>query len=277
MTVAAQNRSLLRAATVHFGQCIQAALLYRSALFLFLLMESFSYAGFIAFWYYAAQQNTTQTLYTGMGFAAYFVIVSFHHAIQDHSSSRDIGSEIRLGKLSYSIIRPFPYLLLTTLRSIAFTFTRTTLLTPFLILALLLVPGLFIATHVHQTTAIFWQYPLTLALSLAMAIAARTMVGLIAFDMNQIWGPDTMFIAIYFTTSGSAYPIDLAPPWLATLSSWSPAYYMAGFPTLVFLGKIAPDAFIPDLTRGIIVLLIVATIVALMWRRGIGRFEAIGI
>lgn len=268
---------MLDAAAVHFGQCIQAALIYRSALFIFLVTESFSYAGFIAFWYYAAQQNPTQNLYTGMMFVAYFVVVSFHHAIQDHASSRDIGSEIRLGKLSYAIVRPFPYLLLTTLRSAAFSLTRMTLLTPLLVVALVFVPGLFAAVHSYQTTALFWQYPLALVLSLVTAIATRTVIGFIAFDMNQIWGPDTMFIAIYFATSGSAYPIDLAPEWLRQVAAWSPAYYMAGFPALVFLGKITPPDFLTHFSRGILVFMITVLVAGAMWRRGMKRFEAIGI
>ena len=277
MTAALRKFPLLDAAAVHFGQCIQAALIYRSALFIFLVTESFSYAGFIAFWYYAAQQNPTQTAYTGMMFVAYFVMVSFHHAIQDHAASRDIGSEIRLGKLSYAIVRPFPYLLLTTLRSMAFSLTRITLLTPLLTIALMVVPGLFASIHTNQTAVLFWQYPLALMLSLATAIATRTVIGFIAFDMNQIWGPDTMFIAIYFATSGSAYPIDLAPVWLRHMAEWSPAYYMAGFPTLVVLGKISAHDFWTDWARGVLVFIITVSLAAAMWRRGIRRFEAIGI
>lgn len=277
MTAISQKNTLLHASLIHFGQCIQAALIYRSALFLFLITESISQAGFIAFWCYAAQQNHTQTAYTGLGFAAYFLMVSFHHAVQDHSASRDIGSEIRLGKLSYAIIRPFPYLLATSLRSLAFSLTRVTLLTPLLILALIFVPGLFESAHQRQFLDLFWQYPLALVLSFATAVATRTVIGLIAFDMSQIWGPDTMFIAIYFATSGSAYPIDLAPPWLLTLSTWSPAYYMAGFPTLVFLGKIPSQQFLADWTRGFVVFAIVVFGSVFMWCRGIRRFEAIGI
>lgn len=277
MTIASRKFPLLDAALVHFGQCIQAALIYRSALFIFLVTESFSYAGFIAFWYYAAQQNSAPSTYTGMMFVGYFVIVSFHHAIQDHASSRDIGSEIRLGKLSYAIVRPFPYLLLTSLRSMAFSLTRITLLTPLLVVALALVPRLFATIHGHQTTVLLWQYPLALLLSLATAIVTRTIIGFIAFDMNQIWGPDTMFIAIYFATSGSAYPIDLAPTWLQQVAAWSPAFYMAGFPTLVFLGKISPQEFLHGWSRGIVVFMIAVLVAGGMWRRGMRRFEAIGI
>lgn len=276
MTALIQN-STLKASIVHFGQCIQAALLYRSALLIFLLTESFAYAGFIAFWYQAARQNTSQTAYTGLGLVAYFVIVSFHHAIQDHSAARDIGSEIRLGKLSYAIVRPFPYLLSATLRSLAFMVTRIILLLPLLLIALLVVPGLYNTIHATQFIDLLWQYPLTLGLAVASAIATRIVIGLIAFDMSQIWGPDTMLIAIYFATSGSAFPIDLAPPWLLQFAQWTPTYYMTGFPTLVFLGKISPEHFISEWLQGACVTMIVITAVGFMWQRGIKRFEAIGI
>ncbi len=271
------HKNTIRASAIHFGQCIQAALLYRSALLIFLVTESFAYAGFIAFWYQAALHNKAQTVYTGMGLVAYFVIVSFHHAIQDHAATRDIGGEIRLGKLSYAIVRPFPYLLSATLRSVAFTVTRVALLLPLLAIAMIAVPGLLDAIQIQQFTNLIWQYPLALLLAITSAIATRIVIGLIAFDMNQIWGPDTMLIAIYFATSGSAFPIDLAPAWLLKFARWTPTYYMTGFPTLVFLGKVSSENFAFEWLRGICVTMIVIVVATLMWHRGIKRFEAIGI
>jgi len=268
---------LARSTFIYFGLCLQAALLYRSSLFIFVATESVAFAGYIAFWYQAALANPSQTAYTGLGLAAYFIMASFHHAIQDHGAAREVGGDIRMGKLSNSIIRPFPYLLTAMTRSIALSTTRVAILTPLLIIGIIAVPSLAKEIVSHVSSDMLWQYPLAVILGLSSAILTRIVIGMLAFDMSQIWGPDTMLIAVYFATSGTAYPIDLAPEWLINFAKWTPTYYMCGFPTLVSLGRISNDVFWTEMGRGMLIDCILLVVMTLMWKRGIKRFEAIGI
>jgi ABC-2 type transport system permease protein len=100
---------------------------------------------------------------------------------------------------------------------------------------------------------------------------------MLAFDMAQIWGPDTFFIALYYAASGAVYPIDLLPVWALTLAKWTPMYYMAGFPVLTLMNRIPHQEFANELLRGAIVLTTLILVMFWMWRRGIKKFEAIGI
>ncbi len=262
---------------VYFGQCLQAALIYRSALAIFVITESFAFAGFIAFWYQAAKTNPSQTVYTGLSLTVYFILAAFHHAIQDHGGTREVGNDIRMGKLSYSLIRPYPYLLMASIRSLALTLTRFLLLLPLLFVLVAVVPPLrseFI--HLLQNSHLDF-YILSLVLGVASAILARMAIGMLAFDMSQIWGPDTMLIAVYFATSGTAFPIDIAPQWILSFAKWTPTYYMCGFPTLVAMGRISPETFWLELGQGVLVLTCVVLVMGALWSRGIKKFEAIGI
>jgi ABC-2 type transport system permease protein len=268
---------LPKACAVYFGQCLQAALLYRAALAIFILSEAFAYAGFIAFWHKAATVNPAQTIYKPMALVLYFALASFHHGIQHHASSRDVGGDIRLGKLSYTIIRPFPFLLQALLRSMAFTLTYAVLLSPLLTAALVWVPGLWTEFASGLEHIVWWQYPVALALGLMCGWLIRIAVGLFAFDMSQIWGPDTFFIAVYFAASGAVFPVDLLPLWAMTLVKWTPMYYMVGFPVLTLMGRIPPDQFTEQALQGGVVALCTMVMVSLMWLRGIKKFEAIGI
>jgi len=268
---------LLKASGVYFGQCIQAALLYRSALAIFLISEAFAYAGFITFWYKAAASNPSQQIYQPLALVLYFALASFHHSIQHHAASRDLGSDIRLGKLSYAIIRPFPFLLQAALRSMAFTLTYFILLLPLLIGAFVFVPSLwqsFSAGFMPQT---WWQYSIALFIGLGCGWFVRMLVGMLAFDMAQIWGPDTFFIALYYAASGAVFPVDLLPIWAMTIVKYTPMYYMVGFPVLTLMGRIPAADFNTEASRGVLVLAMTFILMLLLWRRGIKRFEAIGI
>lgn len=270
-------RTLIRASIVHFGQCLQAALMYRSALAIFIFSEAFAYAGFIAFWYGAATSNPAQTFYKPMSLVLYFCLVSFHHGIQHHASSREIGGDIRLGKLSYSIVRPFPFLLQAALRSVAFTLTYSLLLSPLLVGALIFVPDLWSTLRAGILPDTYWQYPVAIALGLTSGWLVRMVIGMLAFDMAQIWGPDTCFISLYYASSGSVFPVDLLPVWALGIVKWTPMYYMVGFPVLTFMGRISAEQFHQEARQGGIVLSLTLLILIAMWRRGIKRFEAIGI
>jgi len=270
-------RILSNSCKVYFGQCLQTVLIYRSALIIFLLSEAFAYAGFITFWYKAAQSNPNSKTYTPMGLVLYFSLALFHHSIQHHAASRDIGSDIRLGKLSYAIIRPFPFLLQALLRSVAFTITYIILLSPLLIVTLAAIPSLGDQLYSVIDSTNFQHYLAALTIGLLCGWFIRLVVGLLAFDMAQIWGPDTFLIALYYAASGAVYPIDLLPGWALALAKWTPLYYMVGFPVLTLMGRIPHSEFTTECVRGCVVTFATFSLMIFMWRRGIKRFEAIGI
>ncbi|MEI6833756.1 MAG: ABC-2 family transporter protein [bacterium] len=274
---ATDMRIILRASLVYFSQCLQAVLLYRSALVIFIVSEGFAYAGFITFWYKAAQSNPAQQIYSPLNLVYYFALSMFHHSIQHHTASRDLGSDIRLGKLSYSIIRPFPFLLQATLRSVACTLVYIILLLPLLLLGLYFTPSLWQQFSASISSPAFSNFGLALILALLCGWFIRLVVGMLAFNMAQIWGPDTFFIALYYAASGAVYPIDLLPTWALTLVKWTPMYYMVGFPVLTLMGRIPPQDFYAECWRGTMVLTALLVIMFLMWRRGLRKFEAIGI
>jgi ABC-2 type transport system permease protein len=270
-------RQWLRASMIYFGQCVQAALLYRSALAIFLISEAFATAGFIAFWYKSAQSNPQQTFYRPMGLVLYFALVTFHHGIQHHAASRELGSDIRLGKLSCSLIRPYPFLSQAMLKSMAFSTTYFVLLLPLLGGALWLAPGLWEEFTAGAASLDWGRYLAALMIGLIAGWIIRVIIGMFAFDMAQIWGPDTFFIALYFAASGSVFPVDLLPAHILGAVKWTPMYYMVGFPVLTVMGRIDPAVFWHEATRGLLVIAVTSLVMLLMWRRGIKRFEAIGI
>ena len=253
---------LLNASGVYFGQCIQAALLYRSALAIFLVSEAFAYAGFITFWYKAAASNPSQQIYQPLALVLYFALASFHHSIQHHAASRDLGSDIRLGKLSYAIIRPFPFLLQAALRSMAFTLTYSILLLPLLIGAFIFVPSLWQSFSAVFMPQAWWQYPIALLIGLGCGWFVRMLVGMLAFDMAQI---------------GAVFPVDILPIWAMNIVKYTPMYYMVGFPVLTLMGRIPAAEFNTEAIRGVLVLTMTFILMVVLWRRGIKRFEAIGI
>jgi ABC-2 type transport system permease protein len=95
--------------------------------------------------------------------------------------------------------------------------------------------------------------------------------------MTQTWGPELIFLSIFSFASGVAFPVDLVPDWIYRIIEWTPVYYMVGFPALVFLNRLPEPVVLSGLIHGGIVTALTCVVVALMWRRGLGKFEAVGI
>jgi ABC-2 type transport system permease protein len=95
--------------------------------------------------------------------------------------------------------------------------------------------------------------------------------------MTQTWGPELLFMSMFFAFSGVVYPVDLLPSGLVKALSWTPLFYMQGLPNLVAIGRISGQPLVEYLMRGSLVFVASAAILVFMWQRGVRKFEAIGI
>lgn len=268
--------SLLATTRLYFTQALAVELTYRVALLQQAAGLSVGLAGLLFFWRTAGAGVAAHATYTPALLTAYFTIAYVQLILQDAKISWTIATSIRMGKLSTALLRPYPFLLSVAAQAMAVAMLRLALVLPALILAFFAMDELWrvVAPIDAARLAAFLG---AVALGLLCSILTRMVVGLTAFDLTQTWGAELVFFAFCAMAGGEAYPIDLLPPSWLTASSWTPAFYMIGFPALVFLGRVDEAEYLRYLLRGIVVALVTAGVVALMWRRGLRRFEAVGI
>jgi ABC-2 type transport system permease protein len=214
--------------------------------------------------------------YTQSALLLYFLYASGHTIIQESRVSWNLSMGIRMGKLAASLLRPYPYLVSVVCSAAAFATIR------FVILALLFAGVIALSDDLQAAAQAvsadtLARYVGVLALSLAIGWVLRIGIGLLAFDMTQTWGPELIFMSFYVAASGVSFPPDLLPAWIHQIVTWTPVYYMVGFPSLVLLGRVDGAAFDVQLTRGAVVFGLTALVVWLEWRRGMKKFEAVGI
>lgn len=119
-------------------------------------------------------------------------------------------------------------------------------------------------------------YVLSLLLGFLMGFYFETSIGMIGFWFLEVTSFLYVINTLNFFISGHMFPIDLLPPFWATLFKLLPFQYLAYFPAAVFLGKIRG----PDLVQGIaielawVVVLILFTRV--LYHRGLKQYSAYG-
>lgn len=269
-------RNFLAATRLLYTQALSVELVYRFSLFQAFFGVAVGLVGLALFWLAAGRGAGTGAIYTPGLLLCYFVVTSAHAILQENKLSWNVSTGIRMGKLSASMLRPYPYLMTQIAQAAATATIRLALLAPVLVVLYFALDGIreVADSLTLERVAI---YTATLAVSFFAGWMTRIAIGLLAFDMTQTWGPELIFISLYSLASGISYPVDLLPPALLAAASWTPVYYMIGFPALVLLGKLDHAQVAQGLGRGAIVAGVTGLAALILWRRGMKKFEAIGI
>lgn len=267
--------TLLKASWLVFAQALQVELSYRFALLQSFVGIFIGVGGLVLFWLAAARAATIQT-YTLGALVAYFLFAGAHAVMHENRLSFNLSSSIRMGKLSASMLRPFPFLVTVIMQAAAHAVVRTMILTP-IIVALLFNVDVFSGIWIDFSRERLGWYAAALCLSFAAGWLVKVAIGLLAFDMTQTWGPELIYMSLFAVASGSSYPPDLLPDFWQGVVSWTPVYYMVGFPAQVILGKLSAGLLWLLFWRGALVSILTGVLVTLMWRRGVRRFDAVGI
>jgi ABC-2 type transport system permease protein len=270
------GRRLLASTWLSYLQFLSVELIYRYALLHVFVMSGVSLVGMLFFWTAAGENVAADAAYSAPLLVAYFIVVALLGIVQENRLSWNLSAAIRMGKLSAAMLRPFPYLFSVIAQAAAQVTVRAVLLVPMALLLFVSIDTLRNVASQWEASQL-WAFAAAVALSLVIGWLTRICLGLLAFDMTQTWGPELIFLACWSVGSGASYPLDLLSPALYTFLSWTPVYYMIGFPTLILLGKIPVGEWGELFVRGGVVTLCLALLVTAMWRRGVKRFEAVGI
>ena len=267
---------LARSTSLSFSQALAVELIYRWPLVQGLLSIVVTAVGLILFWLAAGSAAQKGALYNANTLAGYFLVASCLSAIHENRLAMNLSLGIRMGKLSAGLIRPYPFLLGQFAQVAAQSVVRLAVAIPIMVGLAFVVPnlrGVFMAA----TSETLGLFVMALILGLFIGWCTKAVIGLLAFDLTQTWGPELIYISLYAAASGIGYPPDLIQEPLATALPWLPVYYLIGFPSMILLGHVPIADVWVGLGRGAMVLASLAILMTVMWRRGMRRFEAIGL
>jgi ABC-2 type transport system permease protein len=232
--------------------------------------------GTSTFFWLAVTEASKIGNYTRHTIIAYFVIAAFHDFIfvSGDEFAKKIGESIRAGKLSSALVQPFPYLVKLFANGMGGISLRIGIVSLIAILIRFTILKDFV---LEDPMLQIGFYALALLLAILVSLLCLIITGLLAFDMTQVWAPWVCFIASYCFFSGIFFPADQASGLVKDIMQWLPFYYIIGFPAVIFIGHLGFEEIVLGFQHGIFILLYLSLLLAFMWKRGIKKFEAIGI
>ena len=253
---------LLRAAFV-------ASIVYRMG-FVVMLLSTTMPLVMLALW---AEVARTQPIggFSSRGFAAYYLATVLVRIATGCWVVYDITNEIRLGTLSYRLLRPIHPLLAYSAENLAEAPMRSLVSVPVVLV-------LFAAFHREiSADAVVWLalLPAVFAAWL-LNFLATAMIGMLAFWFDKAMSVFYAYSAVSMVLSGYIVPLDLLPGPVHRLAGISPFRFLLSFPVELMVGRLERGEALRLLGLQWLYAAVALGMVAVLWRRGVRRHGGFG-
>lgn len=204
----------------------------------------------------------------------YILIGNLFNAIVRNFLSGIVAADIKEGRLSMFLLMPISYFQFIISREIG----RISVATFMSIVSQSLAIVFFLGSFIVNTQFLY------LLLVLVMVIMAfftelllSYLVGLAAFWFDDVDGLQTTIGRVQKFFSGGYFPLSLLPAAFVSVSSLLPFAYSFFMPAQLYLRKIDLATGIKGIIVQIIWILLLYGIAAIVWKRGLKRYEGVGI
>ncbi len=186
------------------------------------------------------------------------------------TASRDIES----GDLSMMLIKPISYFKFMMIREIGRDGFATVLST----ISQLIILSFFLDRIVFNTDLLYLGViAVMMFLAFLSELLLSYLIGLISFWTDEVDGIYLTIERLKKFFSGGYFPLSLLPVVLLQTSYFLPFAYSYFVPTLLYLKKIPLTLALQGLMVQIVWIVILYTIVSITWKRGVKRYEGVGI
>ena len=200
----------------------------------------------------------------------YYIIIAYISTVAASHINEHVKKDILRGELSARLLKPFNYVLFRTLQ-------ETSYRTIYIVISSTILLLLFLFGSHYL---IFPSSPLTVAFFVLSLISAfmifhcfELIIGLSSFW----WGENSALRQAYFTTSivlsGEIAPLVFFPPIFQRANHYLPFQYLFSFPTQIYLNKLTGLELVDGFLGVSVWILILATVVYILWKRGVHDYD----
>jgi ABC-2 type transport system permease protein len=268
----------LIAASTAYGRIYQAglqgSLVYRWNYLLRCLFNLVPLVASLIFWEAVCESNGTVADYTLSSILLYYILLLILDAATSPvDDDFRIASEIRDGQLNHLLLKPIPY---AAYRFTLFSASRTAYL------AAVLIPTLAILALLGSVWPVSWDsihlwHGLPAALgSACLQFSITYCTSLLAFWLLDISSVVFIVFSLEYLTGGHVFPLDLLPQPLYKTALCLPFAYEYYFPVSAFMGRLSHTDWALGLLMQAAWTAFFFLLAALVWRRGLRAYGAVG-
>lgn len=117
---------------------------------------------------------------------------------------------------------------------------------------------------------------LIVVLSYFLSFNYKIIVGLLAFWFVEVSGLLNFTATVMMLFAGYVMPLDLLPPWFATITRFTPFPYMIYYPVIALQGKLNTLQLLEVMSIQIFWIVLLAFVYKITWKKGVRLFTSFG-
>lgn len=222
---------------------------------------------------YAGQEQGVAG-YTLAQMISYYLVVTIVDMLTAvNEDDWQIAADIRDGNISQFLVKPIDYLRYRLCLFFAGRLIYT-------VVALLPV-GIFIAVQreyfvVPADAATLGWFMLSVVMTALLQFFTSYAMALLAFWVLEVSTFIFILFAFEYIAGGHLFPLDILPPLLAKILSFTPFPYQLYFPVSIYVGRTTGAALYQGLVTQFAWLVVAYLFARFMWARGIRKYAAVG-
>lgn len=184
-----------------------------------------------------------------------------------------VANEIYQGGLTRYLLFPRPYIPFKYAQTLGAQVSTMLQVVLFGVGALVLVgPG-----QLSWEPATLARTAISLAVGNLLGFLLRLPLEMVAFWHDNVWSLVVMVRNLTRLLGGAMIPLALFPDSIQSALAWMPFRHLFAVPVGTLLGRVDPATWSAELAAALAWILVLATVNALVWRRGTRQYTGVGI
>ncbi|WP_394829462.1 ABC transporter permease [Pendulispora albinea] len=202
----------------------------------------------------------------------YFLCAFMVRQLTGSWSCWQINAEVRDGTLAMRLLRPVHPMVAYAIEQLVAAPVRGMLAIPVAAVALAWVD----APPLARDPVVWLLWAISMLGAWLISLLANFAIGCTALFVESSVKIMDIWLALFFVLSGYTIPVELFPRAVRAIGDWLPFRYQLGLPIELMTGIHDRAAALSLLGRQWLMVALLAAVVTIVWRRGIGRFAAYG-
>lgn len=186
-------------------------------------------------WWTVFESHASIFGYTQASILTYIMVAALIRAIILSSRAIDVAGQISEGTVNNFLVKPLGFIQYYFSRDVADKLLNISfVIVELILLVALLKPPLLL----QQDPTVLTLFVFSLSLGLLLYFAIAFMIGMLAFWVENAWGPLFLVMILLEGFGGGLFPIDILPTNLASILLATPFPYFIYFPARIYLGTL---------------------------------------
>ena len=256
-----------------FSVFAQDALAYRAVAVIWILTDAIPALVMPLIWLAAFNGRAEIAGFAPSQITAYYLVLLFITNLVQCHQMWEMAQDIKEGRFSSYLIRPFSYGTMNYLSFLAWRIMRTALFLPIFAVAVYLFRG----NLQWQDYYLGWPFFASVALGHLVSFFISYAMGLLALHFVETRSLFNFWYMPLLVFSGQVAPLAMFPPTVQRIAEVLPFRYTVALPTEIFLGRLSPSQMQQGLLWQLAWIGIAYVIGWLLWRTGVKRFTGVGL